>query len=117
MTFRADERRDDEVLGHDTFVDDAAAHCLRDRLTRERPHEIQDSGHEDGLQWREHTCRDDRCDGVGCVMEAVDEFERDPQSDDERQENGRVIQLAVLHHDRLDDVRDILAAVDGDLDQ
>ena len=79
--------------------------------------EVQDRGHEDGLHWREHTCGDDRCDGVGRVVEAIDEFERDPESDDECEENGRVIQLAVLHHDRLDDVRDILAAVDGDLDQ
>jgi hypothetical protein len=50
-------------------------------------------------------------------VESVYELERDAEKDDQDQQNGRVVQLAVLHHDGLDDICDVLAAVDGDLDQ
>jgi hypothetical protein len=54
-------------------------------------------------------------------VKAVDVLEDDPEEYDEREQEERVIQarssLAVLDDDHLDDVRDVLAAVDRDLDK
>jgi hypothetical protein len=50
-------------------------------------------------------------------VEAVDELEADAKKHDQNQKDGGAVQLAVFHPDRLDDIRDVLAPVDRDLDQ
>ena len=84
---------------------------------RQLPHQVEPARHEDCLQGGEDAGCDDRRDRVRGIVEAVDEFETDAENDHQREQDGGVVQLAVLHHDRFDDVGDILAAVDRNLDQ
>ena len=96
---------------------DEVGNGLRDCLTRERADQVQCAGHKDRLKWCEHAGGDDCGDRVGRVVEPVYELEPDTKKDDEREKDRRVVQLAVFHHDGLDDIGDILAAVDGGLHQ
>src|SRR5437764_661562 len=74
-------------------------------------------GHQDRVERCEHASGDDGGDSVGRVVESVYELEPDAKKDYKGEKERRVVQLAVFHHDGLDNIGDILAAIDRGLHQ
>jgi hypothetical protein len=72
---------------------------------------------QNGGPGRQHFGRNDRGDGVGRVVEAVDVLKHQGREEDQ-QEQGHEAGAAsgVLQHDLHDDVAGVAAAVDGLLD-
>src|SRR2546425_12650446 len=113
----ANKCSDHDVLRDDLRVDDPGADGFSDGFTGECPDEVEHPSHEDRLKGRQHPSCDHRGDRIRGVVEPIYELEEDSENHHKGEENGRVVQLAVLHPNGLDDIGDVLAAVDGDLDQ
>ena len=101
------------LRGREARVDDPLADRLRDRGRHEGADEVRDRRDRDRHARRQRARRDRGRDRVRRVVEAVREVEaeRDDDHDDE-EEVACSRPLAVLHDDRLEHVRGVLAGVD-----
>ena len=82
-----EEGGEDDLGGHDRDVDHPRADRVGDaRAEDEEGDEIEEGGPEDGLARRQDPGRDDGGDGVGRVVHAVREVERQRDEDDEDDE-------------------------------
>jgi hypothetical protein len=112
---RADERGQNRGHGDGGGIDEAAANGLGDGGAHHGAEEVEERGHHDGLARGEHLGRDDRGDGVGGVVEAVDVFEHQgrEQNDQEKRHGTADGRLGVFQHDLENDGTGIAAAVHG----
>ena len=81
---RADERTEDDVVIDDFGIDRAFADGRGDlQVKDEIRDDVERGGERDGLLRFEHAGRDDRRDGIGGVVKAVHEVERECDYDEQ----------------------------------
>src|SRR5207245_11138826 len=78
--------------------------------------EIEEGCPEDGAEGREDARGDDRGNGIGRVVPAVREFERESKTYDDQEQDKAVHRSSALEDDAFDDVGDVFALVHGGLD-
>src|SRR2546430_1339762 len=111
-----------EQSGEDYFLID---HLYTDKTLRNRlgdggakpesGNEIKEGCPEDGAEGREDARGDDRGNGIGRVVPAVREFERESKTYDDQEQGKDVHRSSALQDDAFDDVGDVFALVHGGL--
>src|SRR5882672_1615798 len=115
---RAEQTGEQDLLVHHFDVNHAFADGAGDSGAEEKcRNEIPKGSPRNGAKGREDARGNDRSDGIGGVMPAVREFEREREGNDEKEEREAGHRgSGALKDDAFDDVGDVLALVDGGLD-
>ena len=79
----ADERRNDHVfVDMLSRLDDVRADGLRDARAVHGTEKVEERRHDDGVARMESSRGDGRCNGIGCIVEAIDEVKQQCEPDD-----------------------------------